>query len=89
MARQNGTWVSYSPADPSMSPSEARIESVFSNEIAALRFGQGTRRLSLFMQFGETLEQAIARETADTNRKAHTSPTPSGPGAGRTPKAAE
>lgn len=58
MARENGVWVEYRPGT---NDTEAKIVRVESSEVRALRSAVAAGNRVTFVQFGETLAEALAR----------------------------
>ena len=61
MARQNGTWVEYSNRAQADGLGEPRIERTFSSELQALRSAVRDGNATTFVQFGETIAEALER----------------------------
>lgn len=74
MARQLGAHVEYS----TLNADGERIERVFSSELNALRSAVENGNRAVFIQYGETIQEAIARE-AEEKATAKPPTPPAGP----------
>ena len=65
MPTPEGVWTEFKPAN-APDPDHVHPDTImrpFSSEIAALRSATANGNRAIFVKFGETIEQAIARET--------------------------
>ena len=65
MARTNGTWVEYTAA-LNRDVTVPAILRTFSSEINAWRSAGPNGNLALFVEFGDTVEEAIAKRDAES-----------------------
>lgn len=65
MTSRQGTWVTYEPSVKSAS-GDSLMLATYSSEVNALRAAVDEGNKAIFVEFGETVQQALTRESLGT-----------------------